>query len=348
MSKRRDFIKQISATGLLCVTPDILLAQQTVSSTQKKNSANKIWGCLLHLSFNMWEEYIAPEREARGYRPDLRVSDKIWSEAREQMAKEGMNMVLIDLGDAIQYKSHPGIAVNNAWSRSRLKEELAKFRKMGLEPIPKLNFSTGHDTWLGKYSRMVSTNEYYAVCKDLIAEVIDLFDKPRYFHLGMDEEDAEHQRFYQHIVIRQKDLWWKDFYFLIAEVEKGGSRPWIWSDSIWHHPEEFLKKMPKSVLQSNWYYRKSFDDLKLPQLKAYTDLEAHGYDQVPTGTSYYPDIQGNMLGNVQYCQKNIADPRLLGFLQSLWVPSIDENRELILKGITLTGDAKKWFDNNRK
>ena len=348
MSNRRNFVKQISALGLLSAMPDILLPQQTLASSQQKAAHDKMWGCLIHLSFNMWEEYIAPEREGRGYRPDLRVSDTLWSEAREKMVKEGMNMVLIDLGDAIKYKSHPEIAVNNAWSRSRLKNELAKFRAAGLEPVPKLNFSTGHDTWLGKYSRMVSTNEYYAVCKDLIDEVIDLFDKPKYFHLGMDEEDAEHQRFYQYIVVRQKDLWWKDFYFLMNEVEKKGSRPWIWSDAIWHRPDDFLKKMPKSVLQSNWYYRKTFDDLTLPQLKAYTDLDAHGYDQIPTGTSYYPDIQQNMMGNVQYCSKNIADERLLGFLQSVWVPTIDENRELILKGIELTGDAKKWYDKNRK
>jgi hypothetical protein len=348
MSNRRKFIKQVSAAGLLSMVPDILFSNQNIFSSRQTPANNKMWGCLLHLSFNMWEEYIAPEREARGYRPDLRVSDTLWSEARKKMANAGMNMVLIDLGDAIQYKSHPEIAVNQAWSRSRLKEELAKFRTMGIEPIPKLNFSTGHDTWLGKYSRMVSTPEYYAVCRDLIAEVIDLFDKPRFFHLGMDEEDAEHQRFYQYIVVRQKDLWWKDFYFLVGEVEKRGCRPWIWSDKIWHHPEEFLKKMPKSVLQSNWYYRKTFDDAQLPQLKAYTDLEAYGYDQVPTGSSYYPDIQENMLGNVQYCAKHIADTRLFGFLQTLWVPTIAENRELILKGIELTGVAKKWYDTNRK
>lgn len=344
MNDRRNFIQQMSALGLLGLMPDILLAQPTQPPRRTTPAPHKMWGCLIHLSFNMWEEYIAPEREARGYRPDLRVSDKLWSDAREKMVKEGMNMVLIDLGDAIQYKSHPEIAVNHAWSRLRLKNELAKFRAAGLEPIPKLNFSTGHDTWLGKYSRMVSTNEYYAVCKDLIDEVVELFDKPRYFHLGMDEEDAEHQKYYQYIVVRQKDLWWKDFYFLTGEVEKKGSRPWIWSDAIWHRPDDFLKKMPKSVLQSNWYYRKSFDDLTLPQLKAYTDLEANGYDQVPTGTSYYPDIQENMMGNVQYCSKNIADERLLGFLQTVWVPTIDENRELILKGIGLTGDAKRWYD----
>jgi hypothetical protein len=338
----------MSAAGLLGSVPGGLLSRHTVLLSGQKPSGDKIWGCLLHLSFNMWEEYIAPEREARGYRPFLRVNDHVLDEARKTMNSQGINMVVLDLGDAIKYASHPEIAVSNAWSRTRLQNELAKFREMGIEPIPKLNFSTGHDTWLGKYSRMVSTSEYYAVCKDLIAEVIDLFDKPRFFHLGMDEEDAGHQKLYQYIVVRQMDLWWQDFYYLMQEVEKGGSRPWIWSDYIWHYPGEFLKKMPKSVLQSNWYYRKSFDDAQLPQLKAYADLETHGYDQIPTGTSYYPDIQDNILDNVQYCDAHISDSRLFGFLQTLWVPTIEENKQLILNGIELTGKAKEWFNNNHK
>jgi hypothetical protein len=341
MTNRRRFIKQVAAAGILGSIPDVLLPLNSPAN-------NKIWAILLHLSFNMWEDYIAPERISRGYRPFLRLSESLWNEAREKMVKEKLNMVVIDLGDAIKYKSHPEIAIKDAWSTLRLRNELAKFREMGLEPIPKLNFSTGHDTWLGKYARMVSTETYYSVCKDLIEEVIDLFDKPRFFHLGMDEEDAEHQRFYQYIVVRQFDLWWNDFYFLTGEVEKNGSRPWIWSDYIWKYPEQFLQKMPKSVLQSNWYYRNTFDDEKLPQLKAYTEMETHGYDQIPAGTSFYKDNQQNMLNNVQYCAQHISDSRLMGFLQTPWVATIDENRELLLNGIELLGNAKNWYETNHK
>ena len=65
-------------------------------------------------------------------------------------------------------------------------------RALGIEPLPKLNFSTCHDAWLGPYSRMVSTPAYYDVCRDLIDEVAELFGGPRFFHLGMDEETAQH------------------------------------------------------------------------------------------------------------------------------------------------------------
>jgi len=346
MSNRKDFIKQVLAVGALSAIPDVVLSQVNSFSFQRSGAKDKIWACLLHLSHNMWVEYSTPTSPFRGYRPYLQLNETVWTDVREKMAKEAMNMVLIDLGDAIKYESHPEIAVNQAWSTTRLKEELAKFRKMGIEPIPKLNFAAGHDTWLGKYSRMVSTEPYYQVCKDLIAEVIELFDKPRFFHLGMDEENAEDQRYHDLITVRQHDLWWHDFYFLVDQVEKGGSRAWIWSDYMWKNSEVFLKKMPKSVVQSNWYYEETYDETNVA-VKAYKDLEAHGYDQIPTG-GFYKNNPKNIMSTVQYCDRQIPDYRLLGFLQTFWKPNTEEFREQILTGIELTGDAKKWFEKNHK
>ncbi len=319
-------------------------------SVPQKKADHKIWACLLHLSFNMWEEYISPHRPFRGYRPELELSRSLWNDATTKMAAEGMNMVVIDLGDAVRYKSHPEIAVDHAWTPSELRKELQRLRKLGLEPIPKLNFSAGHDTWLGEYSRMVSTEKYYEVCSDLISEVCDLFDKPRFFHLGMDEETAGHQSHYNYVVVRQNDLWWGDLYFLSGEVEKQGSRPWIWSDYAWRHPEKFFKMMPESIVQSNWYYGEQFDPEKLNRdrqvyVKTYIDLDHHGFDQIPTGS--YHDKNENSIGNtVRFSKKNIDDSRLLGFLQTFWKPTVEEYRERILKGIELAGKAKKWFDKN--
>ncbi|MDP3441374.1 MAG: hypothetical protein Q8T08_00800 [Ignavibacteria bacterium] len=205
MTDRRTFVKQISAAGILSTIPNVLESKPNVLESPHNLLNDKIWACLLHLSYNFWVEYSTPS-PFRGYRPYLQLSETLWNDATRKMVDEGMNMVVIDLGDAIKYESHPEIAVNNAWSTKRLREELEKFRKLGLEPIPKLNFAAGHDIWLGKYSRMVSTDIYYGVCSDLIEEVVDLFDQPRYFHLGMDEENAEDQRYLNLAVIRQHDL----------------------------------------------------------------------------------------------------------------------------------------------
>ena len=343
MTKRRDFIKMMTATSLLSAAPGALLSSPP---SLRKDKKDKIWGCLLHLSFNMWEEYISPHRPFRGFRPDLRLSKPLWDDALKEMANAGVNMVVIDLGDAVSYKSHPEIAVHDAWTTDQLKTELKKIRAMGIEPIPKMNFSAGHDTWLKDYSRMVSTERYYTVCKNLIKEVVELFDKPRYFHLGMDEETASHQSHYLYTVVRKNDAWWKDFYFLVEQTEKSGSKAWIWPDyMLWNEPDQFFKKMPKSVVQSNWYYGESFDDLNNTYVKSYLKLHEHGYEQIPTG-SFHAENERSIINTVKFGAQHLKDEHLKGFLQSYWKPTIEEFRERILKGTRLMGEAKKWYTEN--
>ncbi len=292
-----------------------------------------IWANLLHLSFNMWEDWQAPGREWRCYCPELRFDDALWHDLIRRMSAAGMNMVVLDLGDGVRYESHPEIAVRGAWSVSRLREELDRLRSAGLEPIPKLNFATTHDTWLGPYSRCVSTPEYYRVCGDLISEVNAIFATPRFFHLGMDEETAQHQRDYQYVLIRQFDLYWHDFHFLRQAVERTGSRPWIWSDYIWKHQDDFCRQVPASVLQSNWYYGTKFAQETAERqaaVEAYAVLDAHGYQQIPTASNFSsPD---NFRLTVEHCRR-LNPAGLLGFLQTPWYPTIAAYRERHLAAI---------------
>lgn len=302
-----------------------------------------IWSYLIHLSFNMWCDREASDTfsEHGCYRPTLRCDSSLWDDVLVQLKDAGANMVVIDLGDGVKYDSHPEISVRNAWSVDRLRRELKKMRKMGLEPIPKLNFSTCHDTWLGPYSRMVSTDVYYKVCCDLLDEVIAIFDKPRFFHLGMDEETAVHQRTFAYVVLRQHELWWHDLRLLVNQVESHGVRPWVWSDYIWRHPEEFLAQMPKSVLQSNWYYDTVFNSRR-GYVKAYLDLETHKYDQVPTGSSW--SASSNFEQTVKYCSTRIAPERLFGFMQTLWHPTIEECRSLHMESIECLRRGRRLLD----
>jgi len=337
MANRRKFITDLSKLGLLSVTPKLLI------NPSPKPIANKIWGFHLYLSSNQWNINF----------PELRLSMKTWDDSIKRMAEQGINMVVITMGNAVKYQTHPEIAVRNAWSVTRLRSELDKIRRLGIEPIPLLNFSAAHDIWLQSYERMLSTEKYYGVCSDLIKEVCEIFDKPRFFHLGMDEETYANQKDYDYVVVRQNDLWWGDFYFLIGEVEKNGSRPWIWSDYMWHYPELFFKNMPKSVLQSNWFYRADLDKKSI-RVKSYLDLESQGFQQVPTGSNWGwnnwqgKDGQENMINTVKYGTEHISSSNLLGFLQTSWKETIEENRDAIMNSIDLVGASKRWFENNGK
>jgi len=308
----------------------------------------KIWGMLLHFGTNMWSDIPVsswgncktPEELSTVCAADhLRMDEKVWRNITGRMAEAKMNMVLIDVGEGIQLKSHPELAVKGSWSIERFREELARLRGMGLEVIPKLNFSTAHDIWLKDYSRQISTPLYYRVCTDVIKEVYEIFDKPRFFHLGYDEETAGHQSKYAYCVIRQGDLWWRDFLFFVQKVEDLGARAWIWSDYYWHHPELFLQRMPKSVLQSNWYYGASFDASKVNYVKAYQALDKAGYDQVPCGSNWSCDT--NFGGTVEFCTKNLSPNLLKGFLMAPWFFTSSASEQKLLQAVDQVAAAMK-------
>jgi hypothetical protein len=160
----------------------------------------------------------------------------------------------------------------------------------------------------------------------------------------MDEETAGMQGNYQYVVVRQRDLWWHDFLALVGEVEKHGVRPWIWSDYFEDHRDEFLQCMPKSVVQSFWYYSLDFSE-KRGKGKIYRELAEHGYDEIPTGSNWY---NGENFGRtVEYCSSVIPPERLLGFLQTSWRPTQLQARSWHLAAIAQAKAAREKLIGNK-
>ena len=312
------------------------------------------WAGLFHMGVNMWSDqpvdawgpFKGEQLNLICKADHLRFDETVWRSITGRMAEVGMNMVVIDLGEAIKYPSHPELWVDGSWEIDRFRKELARLRAMGIEPIPKMNFSAAHDTWLNEYERMLSTETYFKVCADLIRDVAEIFDHPRFLHLGYDEETTAHQSKYKYCAVRQGELWWHDFLWFVKETEKNGMRPWIWSDYVWHHPDLFYKRMPKSVLQSNWYYGAEFDPAKLGEfaarrVKTYDDLDKAGFDQVPTGSNWSNDA--NFLGTVDYCRRACSPERLKGFLMAPWYFTLPEWESKNLAAVDQVGAAIRSF-----
>ena len=270
----------------------------------------------------------------------------VWRAMTDRMAKNGLNVLVMDLGEGLAYPSHPELAVKGSWTPERMRDEIVRLKSMGILAIPKLNFSTCHDAWLGDYARMVSTPTYYAVCADLIGDVSRIFDEAPLLHLGYDEEEWLDQEPYDHVVIRQGELWWHDFLWFAEETRKAGFRPWAWADPVWFMKDEYLTRMPKDVLQSNWYYFTTFNERagdvspkgRPAQAPYYKVLSDAGFEQVPCSSNYR--VNENCALTALHCRHVIRPDLLRGFLHAPWCPTVVENRARILAGVSQLAAVK--------
>ena len=301
-------------------------------------SPDEIRAVLLHMGMNMWGEWRAegePKISGKRYTRDaIHFSEDIWNRTIDHAKRAGLNMVVMDLGEFVKYPSHPELAVKGSWSPERMQAEVRRLRQMGLEPIPKLNFSATHHQWLKEYGRMLSTKPYYRVCADILKDVSAMFGTPRFIHIGFDEETPNNQKGRLVVCARQNEMWWHDLLWFVKQVEKLGSRAWMFSDYGWHH-DGFVEKCPKSVLQSNWYYNEDaqgydIDKMKdwfKPKLRLFADLDKAGFEQVPCPSNWLsPKLKESGRKDnsdcarevVKYCRANISPERLKGFLMASW------------------------------
>ena len=297
---------------------------------------------LIHIGTNLWYEVDnhRGEEDKKVWRcaaeNKMRFDKRLFNELIEYLPSCGINAVVLDLADGIVYESHPELAIEGSLTRKELLEILSKLKALGIEVIPKLNFSTCHDYWMKDYAKMVSTKIYYEVCKDLIDEVCEVFH-PEILHLGMDEEVYENQAKYDYVVIRQNDLWWHDLYFLIEQVEKNGAKACIWSDYARHRPQEFIEKCPKSVIQSPWYYFNQFEGALTEEnqirVAPFTILGDAGYEIIAGGSSEYFNENISLLHN--YCKKYLSKDKYKGIIQTTWVATTEEWRETLFNAADL-------------
>ena len=270
----------------------------------------------------------------------------MWKEMSQKLKdSKCCNTIIIEVANSLQFETHPEITGEGAWDKYRYAEEISRLKDMGFKVYPLLNFSAGHDDWMGIYSRMVSTPQYYTFCKDIIEEVSELFGKPELFHLGWDEECMSIQNKQRMCIIRNNDLYWHDINYTFSLAEKCGARPWIWADYVWHSKDkekQFVENMSKEVLLSNWYYQLFNDaenDWHYGAYHGFDVLEKHGFDQLPSGSNICHEENFGLVAD--YCTKLIAPERLKGYMMCSWRSMCNQNKDKISSGID---DMKKTYD----
>lgn len=313
---------------------------------------NKMWVYMLQLGTNMWRKKGRQSSkrlmdEEAYYRDYLNCDKETWRKVTEFLPSCGINTVLIDMGEGVKLDSHPELAVEGSWSKEEFREELKRLRSMGLTPIPKFNFSSGHSAWLQDYAYMVGTPKYYEVCKDIIEETIELYDTPEFFHLGMEEEDAESQKNQPVAIVRAPYKKMEDMNFMFDVCRSKGVRPWIWlyeSDvDALGGEEAFRKGIGKDVLISAWYYKAIPDSPTVLETHAcvrhFKRLGEWGYEQIPTASTWAWHLNNK---ETMTCCKNHVDPNSIrGYMTASWHMTMPKKYYALLNDAFTFYNARK-------
>lgn len=331
--------------------------------------ATPSFAILVHLGENMWGDMRAQK--------EMHFDREVWNNIVDKCLKEGLDTIVLDLGEGVVYPSHPEIAIPGAWTAEETKREVARLKSLGLRIIPKLNFSAVHDAWMGIYERMVSTPEYYKVVRDLIFDAYELFDSPEYIHIGMDEESPKHadDPMYEFVCIRRGNLWHHDIKYLSECVKEAGSKVFIWGCPFMHYEEPY-EYMDKDTLvgESNYYEFKKekwtkisdqskevqeFYATRFVQRYGYTieyveedpvvqlaidtmkKCAERGFDIAPVSSNIF--IKTNDRSTVEYYSGQDYRDSIKMYIGCPWIMTNKKSEAAILEEIELLGNAKREF-----
>ena len=333
----------------------------------------KIWALYAKMCNNMWSDIQEDKIE---------FDEDFWRYIVDGAVKAGFNTIMLDVGDAVKFKSHPELAVEGSWEPEKMIAEVRRCRELGIELVPRINFSSAHNFWMKDWRRMTSSEPYYRFCRDVLKDIYEAFDGPSLIHFGYDEEVplcCQHEGL-EYSVMRAGKLLTHDFRFLVDEIKKLGATPWCAHDLLWEHTEDYLRDIdPKeNVIQSPWYYlglRKEhftpipqFNDdgteneaykkgiryrEEDPFMRNATDywfggealkkLEL-GFKYMPMASNYISDH--NIDDMLWYFKTNAPDEQIVGYFIANWNlrgRTVWENKEAYDKHFAAFAAAKKKY-----
>lgn len=311
----------------------------------------KMWAILLQLGSNRLgkpgECCPHPREEEEAYHTYVYSDRETWRNITEYLPSCGINTVVIDIGEALKLDSHPELAIPGSWEKQEFIEELHRLRSLGLTPIPMYNFSCTHNAWMQEYGNMVGTEIYNQVCDDIVCEAIEIFDKPEFFHLGLNNEIPQYQEHYPVKIVRAWGQKTQDALRLFRICMERGVRPWIWADletvEAFGGKERFRENIPKEVLLSNRCFKmvvRVDGQEDAPTTKLYRELAEWGYEQIPT--CYRWAWPFNAKQTLSYCRDYVEPCGIRGFMTASFLPVTEDYYYGLLYDADLLSEAKKY------
>ncbi len=157
-SNRREFLGMAAcAAGAVAAGCTTAAARAGKGPVPKEGDIRSLY---LGLGNNMWCDWYPADFDTSNIKqglPDtkLRCNDVIWRQVTDYAAAKGVNQIVVDVGEGLAFPRRPELAIEGSWSAEKLAAEVDRLHSLGLEVIPKLNFSTTHSGWMKHYRRMV-------------------------------------------------------------------------------------------------------------------------------------------------------------------------------------------------
>jgi hexosaminidase len=323
----------------LSVTPDRVLVvghdrrgsyygMQTLKQLLRLSPAGRmIEGCVIHdwPSLRFRGVHLFTGNQALPFHEKL--IDRILSRYK-------INQLVLEV-DYIKWRHDPALAVDFSEDQADIRKEIEYAREHFIEVTPLLQ-SLGHSEWLftnaknkdlaetpaRPYTYCVSNPRTYDYVLPFYDEVIELFDHPKFVHIGHDEVQ-EPGGFPRDARCKQRGaerIFVDDTLKLHAHLAKAGARTMMWGDMLLapgdspdatnaasaESAKRVRDRLPKDIVITDWHYAAA-----LPAAyKSVGMLKKEGFDTI-AATWFTP-------GDIEAFSKQAKAVGALGLLQTTW------------------------------
>jgi hypothetical protein len=186
------------------------------------------------------------------------------------VARARINVLILEMKGGYQSTAHPELSrAKGAWSQAALKRVIARARSYGMEVIPALN-TPAHTRWITTaHPELMEEDTALLLCtrnpetrvliESMYRELIDIFDHPRFVHIGHDEINwRTHRKHESQRCIRCQgtprwQLLTEDLLWHHKTLANMGAKPMMWSDMLvagWNGKEGGIHRVTNRIPES--------------------------------------------------------------------------------------------------
>ncbi len=297
-----------------------------------ENSTNNLLQCLSIFDWPSLKvrslHYLHCDDLWRADKTKVNFNEEMGRQVVKSMGQLKMNMIVLTMGNSVQWQSHAEIALPGAWSQDKFREFVQFIKKYHIEIVPEFNLSPCHDSWLGKYHALVGKPVYFQTIQDILSEYIDLLDpKVKTIHLGADEESTYHNenmklepKFLRppaeriEAMARQvrfleskgiDTMIWADI--ILSDRPKGR---WMWE--LYDKPDENARLLKEKVIHVEWFPYTHYGNFAITE-----ELVKRGMKTIIAGW-YRSEKEAGFPSGVAEKALELKDRNVMGVMQTIW------------------------------